>query len=422
MKSCLIWLFFLLTFLLWAELPPYPANTYKIESAFQTNLILSPWIEESGGSIDLKIYAGEINNRFGTALLGGYSWYPADGQTMYSIPQVSLLMLYDWTLWDSIRVQPQLGGGILWPWGTSNEDPHGQIRAGVELGLHLYDRNFLQLTVSYTQPIHPDLQPWFTLGIGYGRSHRNKVPLPPMGMGIIISGKPFSPDGDGENDLYPISIFVDNPASVREWVIEITDPEGVLFYQTSGQGAPPRHFQWNGRSSQGEWVSSAVDYELHVELSDLLGNKEDYDNVLRTDILVVKDGDKLKIRIPSIMFAPDSSDLVLLNEPEITGNNKEILKRLYEIFQKFPDYKIQIEGHANNMITHSEEARQREQDQVLVPLSLSRAESVKEGLVELGIEDERISCTGIGGAVPLFPIEDRANLWKNRRVEFILLK
>jgi outer membrane protein OmpA-like peptidoglycan-associated protein len=47
---------------------------------------------------------------------------------------------------------------------------------------------------------------------------------------------------------------------------------------------------------------------------------------------------------------------------------------------------------------------------------------VVDYLVNLGVARSRLSPVGIGGARPLVPYEAHDDWWKNRRVEFILLK
>ncbi len=88
-----------------------------------------------------------------------------------------------------------------------------------------------------------------------------------------------------------------------------------------------------------------------------------------------------------------------------------------EIFQKYDAYRIKIAGHAVN-ITGTE----REEVEELQPLSLARAESVKDALVERDISANRITTVGQGGREPLVPHTDLENRWKNRRVEFILIR
>ena len=61
-----------------------------------------------------------------------------------------------------------------------------------------------------------------------------------------------------------------------------------------------------------------------------------------------------------------------------------------------------------------------EETDVLIPLSVQRAETIKDALVQRGISSSRMFTTGFGGYQPVVPHSDLDNRWKNRRVEFIL--
>ena len=74
-----------------------------------------------------------------------------------------------------------------------------------------------------------------------------------------------------------------------------------------------------------------------------------------------------------------------------------------------------VEGYANNISGTREE---NEKD--LLPLSQKRAEAIMELLAERGIARERLSAKGMGDANPIASREDRANWWKNRRIEFFI--
>jgi outer membrane protein OmpA-like peptidoglycan-associated protein len=43
-------------------------------------------------------------------------------------------------------------------------------------------------------------------------------------------------------------------------------------------------------------------------------------------------------------------------------------------------------------------------------------------LSEFGVSRGRLSATGMGGSRPVVRFQDRDTWWKNRRVEFILIK
>lgn len=86
------------------------------------------------------------------------------------------------------------------------------------------------------------------------------------------------------------------------------------------------------------------------------------------------------------------------------------LNRLFDFLTQHPQVKIQVEGHT---------------DSVGVPtynlaLSMRRAESVKEFLVELGISSERMETLGKGDTEPLKPNDSEENRSLNRRIEVVI--
>ncbi|MEW5815684.1 MAG: OmpA family protein, partial [Spirochaetota bacterium] len=135
----------------------------------------------------------------------------------------------------------------------------------------------------------------------------------------------------------------------------------------------------------------------------------------------IRDGDKLKIRISSINFAPYKADIIL-DSSEQGVKNDRILRRLAEILNKYRSYKIRVEGHAVSEYWNFPKRAEQEEKEELNPLSKARAEAVKEQLIRRGTEALRLSTVGLGGTIPIVPHGDLQNRWKNRRVEFILIK
>ncbi len=68
------------------------------------------------------------------------------------------------------------------------------------------------------------------------------------------------------------------------------------------------------------------------------------------------------------------------------------------------------------------EKADKEEREVLIPLSKERAENIKQALVGKGIAAARIGTIGRGSTDPLVPFSDKDNQWKNCRVEIILRK
>jgi flagellar hook assembly protein FlgD/flagellar motor protein MotB len=228
----------------------------------------------------------------------------------------------------------------------------------------------------------------------------------------------FSPDNDGVDDDLFISIEAKDVSPIDSWSLEIREPQPpyLLFYKFEGKGSPAGTLEWDGRSNKGELVQAATDYPVTFTAVDALGNRSTIERKIGVDVLVIRDGDRLRIQIPSIIFRENAADFVGL-PAAVVENNMRVLRRLAEILNKFRDYKIQVEGHANPVLQ-----TEREEREALQPLSEARARAVVNMLVELGVARSRQSAAGVGGKRPIVKHADHDNWWKNRRVEFILIK
>lgn len=234
---------------------------------------------------------------------------------------------------------------------------------------------------------------------------------------VSLDPIPFSPDNDGVDDELVIGLDVEDASAIQAWRFEILDRNRRFFTEFTGRGMPTSRLIWDGRASDGELVISAEDYPYRFTISDELGNVTVTEGIIPVDILVVRDGDRLKVQISNITFAPNSPQLVLEPDDERGAKNRAILERLAQVFDKYSSYNIRIEGHAVN-VTGTE----REEREELQPLSLARAETVRDAMIEAGIAERRISVLGRGGTEPIVPHTDLDNRWKNRRVEFILIR
>lgn len=117
------------------------------------------------------------------------------------------------------------------------------------------------------------------------------------------------------------------------------------------------------------------------------------------DVVIVE---KINKAAQNIFFATASARLL--------KKSFKSLNDVVEIMKDNPSYYIDVDGHTDN--TGSDELNQK--------LSESRANSVKQYLVDNGVEDSRIVATGYGETKP---IEDNATVAgraKNRRVEMHL--
>jgi outer membrane protein OmpA-like peptidoglycan-associated protein len=228
----------------------------------------------------------------------------------------------------------------------------------------------------------------------------------------------FSPDNDGVEDELFIYLGAVDASPIADWSLEIFETEGTrqLFYRTGGRGSPAERIIWDGRSNKGELVQGATDYRYVYKASDILGNSGSIEGIITTDVLVIRDGDLLRIMVPSITFRPNAADFNGIPQNR-RDTNERVLRRIAVILNRFRDYRITVEGHANPVLrTAAEETNE------LQPLSRARARSVVDQLVGYGVARSRLSAIGRGGTRTVANPGDRDNNWKNRRVEFILIK
>jgi outer membrane protein OmpA-like peptidoglycan-associated protein/flagellar hook assembly protein FlgD len=237
---------------------------------------------------------------------------------------------------------------------------------------------------------------------------------------LLMQPDPFSPDDDNVDDELNISIAVDDLSPVKDWSMVINDPKGREFISFKGRGRPSERIIWDGRSMKGELVQSAEDYSYTFTVSDILGNSRTVDGEIPVDVLVVRDGDRFKIQISSITFKPDSAEYN--DTGDLKEKNEKILSRIAEILKKYSSYKIIIEGNAASTKYYDRKLAEKEEIEELQPLSLQRGETVRDSLISLGVPRGRLDVEGKGGTNPVVPHSDLENAWKNRRVEFILIK
>jgi len=273
--------------------------------------------------------------------------------------------------------------------------------------------------------------PELTVNYHDGRTASAKstpIMIDSSGPVLELSSSPelFSPDNDGVNDVLSIRLKTKDLSNITRWSLDIYEPDmengtnpGNLFKHFEGSSAPVEELMWNGRGNNGDLAQSAVDYPYVYTATDAIGNTSVKTGSFGIDVLVIREGDKFRIQIPSIVFPANSAVFDGLNQSTLDNNNR-VIKRVAQILNKFRNYKVTIEGHANPT-TASGPAREQEEPS-LKALSEKRAGYVLEQLVRNNVARNRLSFTGAGGTMPVVPFEDRSGWWKNRRVDFILVQ
>ncbi len=285
----------------------------------------------------------------------------------------------------------------------------------------------------------PDGDYTFVMGLIYeSGNHPTSGPIAitidttPPEYQFVVSPKLFSPDGDGEADTMYINVDLYDRSGIATWEITLYRvwdgkiDRAAPFKRFSGSGNYRDTIRWDGYSDPVQmpagfkppddityrkvgtkWavlVDSAISYVAELVASDRYMNTVKVQRDYMTDILVIRTPYGLKIMINSIQFEFDREDLL--------PQSYEILKRLIQILEKFPGYKVKIAGHTDWI--GSDEYNQK--------LSERRAFSVYRYLVANDVDKERLSTEGRGESQPIDTNDTEQGRARNRRVEFYLTK
>ncbi|MEM8938209.1 MAG: OmpA family protein [Bacteroidota bacterium] len=127
-----------------------------------------------------------------------------------------------------------------------------------------------------------------------------------------------------------------------------------------------------------------------------------YSDTMNIELLPIQEGESIILK--NIYFEINSYDL--------DDRSKSEIENVHELLLENPKISIEIGGHTDNIGT-------KEYNKLL---SLKRAESVYNALVEKGIKEERLKYTGYGDSRPLNPNTNELNRKSNRRIEFRVLR
>lgn len=202
----------------------------------------------------------------------------------------------------------------------------------------------------------------------------------------------FSPDGDGVHDEAMLRLAIPTGNEDVSWRISVLDRAASPVITWKGN-KPPKPISWDGKTEKGELVLSAEVYAVVAEVTDAAGNVRAQRTTLRTDLIILRQGKRLKIVVPSILFAGESSDYRVGDQAQ-AARNLEVIDMLVEALSKFPEYRITVEGFAAHVTGTDAKSRSLENKTELIPLSQSRADAIRAALVERGIPARNIKAVG----------------------------
>lgn len=241
----------------------------------------------------------------------------------------------------------------------------------------------------------------------------------PPPVALRLSPQTFAPDGDGVRDTVMVTLAIGDGRPIAEWTLTVRAPDGSVFFQYTGEGDPVRSFEWDGLNDAGDRVRMATDYDVEYEVIDAQGNVARGSEVLTVDILTVERYGMRKIDLPDIIFEGFTTRYLNWNK-ELSEQNVVVLNQIADALQKFPDYRIELHGHAVSVLYYDERLSDLEHEQTLLPLSEGRARTIREAMANRGVDAGRFSLEWWGKLRPLVPFSDLDERFINRRVEFYL--
>jgi len=171
------------------------------------------------------------------------------------------------------------------------------------------------------------------------------------------------------------------------------EPEGNYAISAQLEGYQPIHEQMYQHSASNDTAQLAM---LKV-ISDLV-NEPMVDTIVPLPTVTEQ-----PIVLDNLFFATNKTTILPQSEPD--------LLRLFQLLSKHPEIRIRITGHTDNVGT--ERANQK--------LSEGRANSVRQNMIDRGIDPSRIEAEGKGESMPVDTNDTDEGRQNNRRVEFIVL-
>lgn len=161
----------------------------------------------------------------------------------------------------------------------------------------------------------------------------------------------------------------------------------------------------SGQTDENSDVSSRLNSGVEVVSKDIVTNSETETDFLKDS--QISPGEcqtqiNSLLSLNSIEFSANSTNLSV--------DNYTIIKKLASILQTCPTLSLNITGHTDSTGKIDTNLR----------LSQARADAVRSGFLELGIEFGRMEAKGYGSARPMASNETESGRQKNRRIEIIL--
>ncbi len=242
----------------------------------------------------------------------------------------------------------------------------------------------------------------------------------------------FSPNGDGVKDDTIFLLDFKDASDISGWKLTVSQGADKISRNFSGIGRPPRSFPWDGKNDRGQANADGV-HAAVLQVTDEVGNtgrspdvKLTIDTSKPLVSVVAETDDMQEMQLPLTVTEGANKDIVISLASEVlfdTGQDAvkagayQTLMKANHLVRRYPQRKIRIEGHADNMHINNAQFKNNTE------LSKARALAIMKFLTDKGkIEAERMSSAGFGDTKPRAANDTEDGRKQNRRVEIILVK
>lgn len=236
--------------------------------------------------------------------------------------------------------------------------------------------------------------------------------------------------------------------TVKDWALDITDPNGMVVRRYAGKGVPPRSLVWDGKDDRGQSVEGGVFASYQLRTIDKNGEQSVAEQPvvdLRAEKLDLRGMDPRvlamapasllpaeKRPVPAPTATPTATPLRVPRDlsPEgrhgalrlqpllfekgsaaLRANDVAYLDEVAKLIRQYPDARVYVEGHADSEVAAQDEVR----------LSQDRADAVLRVLVMNGrVDSKYLYARGHGSSAPRDVSGTEAAHASNRRVEIVI--
>ncbi|HEY0899083.1 MAG TPA: OmpA family protein, partial [Sphingobacteriaceae bacterium] len=299
---------------------------------------------------------------------------------------------YDWMLFKSSpELEKEILSGTAMPVRSNNSrhNPNARSVTGLKEGFsNLYTTPGPNPAFSKAVDAVKGERYYLVLDNIYekGQGFKLQVDLKPTFRGPYRTVEGHVRDRSTKLPLKTEVIFEDDSTS---FLITKTNTDASGYYKV----LLPANRPVNGTASHPNYLLGTEDFKVTAEKLTIDFNLDS-----------IRTGNK--VIMYNIHFEP--------NRDIILAQSSAELERLVTFLRREKEWNIKIIGHSNNNVFADASYLQK--------LSFNRAVSVKRYLVNNGIPASKISCTGMGGKLPLIETKDPEEGLKNLRVEIVLEK